>query len=161
MNIKYLLKKKSKKNRKTKNRRQTIKKGGGCGCNSNVVMKGGGDFFNGGNVEPASFNNVPIPSFYPYNNYTAGSDVQGAQIDSRLIPIKGGKRKSKKGGKSKKERKEKSKKGLKGGNIGNMSSSFISSFSDPLLSGSKIISTQFGNTSGSLQSVNTIKGILT
>lgn len=158
MTKKYSSKKKSKQNRKNKSRkqRQTLKKGGGCGCNSNLNgMKGGGDFFNGGNVHPASFNNVPIHSFYPYNNYTAGSDVQRAQIDSRLIPIKGGKRKSKKGGKSKKMKEK------KGGNIGNMSSSFISSFSDPLVSGSKIISTQFGNTSGSLQSVNTIKGILT
>ena len=146
---------------KYKKRKQSLKrKKGGCNCNIKFNgLKGGGDFFNGGNIEPASFINVPTHSFYPMNSYTAGTDLQGLQINSRLDPIKGGKRKSikrKKGGKSGKS--IKSGKRKKGGNVANMSSNFISSFSDPLLNGNKVLMNSLGNTSGSFMAPEIIKG---
>jgi hypothetical protein len=77
-------KNKSKKNKNTKkiNRNRSILK---------KSMKGGGDFFMSGK-EPASFNNVPMHSFYTKNMYNAGEDVQHMHQSSRLT---GGKRKSK------------------------------------------------------------------
>jgi hypothetical protein len=77
-------KNKSKKNKNTKkiNRNRSILK---------KSMKGGGDFFISGK-EPASFNNVPMHSFYTKNMYSAGTDVQHMQQSSRLM---GGKRKNK------------------------------------------------------------------
>jgi hypothetical protein len=97
--------KEKKQSRRRRYNKRTIKGGCGCGAKHDVtpatpfkLFGGSVDKFLGNNAEPASFREVPIHNFYPQNMYAQGSDVQGAQIASRLEPtIKGGKRKNRKG----------------------------------------------------------------
>jgi hypothetical protein len=159
---------KCKNKRKTGKRHSGKKRGGGCSCSNSHLfskMSGGGDFFNGGNVEPASFNNVPMRSFYSHNQYESGTDVQGGQLSSRLEPqlsttprLMGGKK-----NKSRKLRNKKRNckgKKVKGGGLENVPGSMINSFSDPLTAGNRNLSNSIGNTSGSLMSPNLLKGVL-
>jgi len=142
------------------------KRKGGCGCSQNSEQshsseqKGGGDFFLGGYKEPPSFNNVPISSFYSQNTYTAGSDVQGAQISSRGLPnmSSGGGKKSRKNKTNKKIKKikrnkssktNKRNKKMKGGSI-----NYALFSQDPMLGNSTDAVSSGGNTSGAIQAAN-------
>jgi hypothetical protein len=104
-----LNKKKTKNNKSNKN----TKKYYGGKNKSKKSMKGGGDFFIAGN-EPASFNNVPMHSFYTKNMLAEGTDVQHMQQSSRLL------------GGSKKNKKYKNKKG------GGISNWLLGGFSNPI-----------------------------
>lgn len=147
-NSKQLKKRRSHKRRSMKKR---MKAGCGCGGGSGSpsLMKGGGDFFLQGYKEPPSFNEVPISKFYANNTYQQGTDVQGGQISSRLIPnMTGGKRKSKKVRFSKK---------MKGG----FSFGFpmINSFADPLMGRNMNAVTTQGSTAGALLGSNIVGGL--
>ena len=137
-----------KQSRKRTHTRKT--KGGNCGCGakhdvtpaSSFKLFGGSvDKFLGNNAEPASFRDLPIHSFYPQNMYSQGTDVQGAQVASRLdpqLPVKGGRRKNRKS-KSKSKRTRK----MNGG--GGIQYSSLQT-ADPI--------TSSGTTAGALQGYN-------
>lgn len=115
---KNLLNKKKTKNNKSNNKsNKNTKKYYGGKNKSKKSMKGGGDFFIAGN-EPASFNNVPMHSFYTKNMLAEGTDVQHMQQSSRLL---GGSKKSKKNKNFNKNK--------KGGGISNW---LLGGFSNPI-----------------------------
>lgn len=175
-------KKKQKKTLKNKKVYSKRKRGGSCSCNAKLFQKmnGGGDFFNGGNLEPASFKNVPIHSFYPQNNYIEGSDIQRGQLASRndiQVPtttnsMKGGRKckstlkmrrmslKYKKGKKSiyDKNFEKRHNRGGTGAGAGDIPYRIINAFADPLITTNKYIINSLGNTSNSLMSSNILKG---
>jgi len=160
-NNKYLKKKRSHKRRSMKRKMR-----GGCGFSSNqpsFLMRGGGDYFSPNQAEPPSFTNVPIHSFYANNTYEKGTDIQGGQMSSRLVPnIYGGGKKSKKVRFSKtmnKRNKKRVSKKMKGGM--SFSYPFIGSFSDPALTNNAIsmnpVST-FSGVSGAFLGSNIVAG---
>ena len=108
------------KNRSNKNKSQKRKN-----RNSKKNMRGGGDFFIQGN-NAASFNDVPMRSFYPMNNLAEGTDVQHMQQSSRLM---GGSRKRKTNKKSNKRNKNKRTLKQRGGGLSNF---FTSGYSNTI-----------------------------
>ena len=122
--------KKQKKYGKGKNKSK--KQRGGCGCSK----------IHGGSTDTPSFSNVPIHSFYPYNKYDLGTDVQGQQVSTRILPntVNGG-------GKTKK---------MRGGSF---SGSTINLLNDPILGNGVNLINSSGNTSGALFGSNILGGI--
>jgi len=158
-NSKISTKKRFIKRRNSKKQLKSKKVRGGCGCGGNAhdvkpfeqaaLIKGGGDYFLPGYKEPPSFNEVPIRAFYSNNTYEPGTDVQGGQISSRLLP-------NMSGGKKKKKLKVRFTKKMKGGvpmTISNL-------VSDPLLNGKGDIITNYGSTSGGILGYNITGGII-
>jgi len=158
-NRKNLTKKRSIKRRNSKKQLKLKKVSGGCGCGGNnsdfkpfeqaALIKGGGDYFLPGYKEPPSFNEVPIRSFYSNNTYENGTDIQSAQVSSRLLQ-------SMSGGKRTKKLKVRFSKKMKGG----IPMTITNLVSDPLMNGKTDIVTNYGSTSGGLLGYNITGGII-
>jgi hypothetical protein len=139
-----------KRNNRKKPRSYKKYRGGTCNC-KNLEQSGGGDYFLSGYKEPPSFDKVPISSFYPQNMYTAGTDVQGAQISSRGLPnmsSTGGGKKNKKNKTNKRTNRK-----MKGG------MNFAYFAQDPVLGNNNDIISTNGNIGGALLSSNVLRGV--
>jgi hypothetical protein len=152
------LKKRRTHKRRSINKTRSMKKRmrGGCGCaggsgsSSPSLFKGGGDFFLQGYKEPPSFNEVPISKFYENNTYQQGTDLQGAQISSRLMP-------NMTGGKNMNKKKVSFSKKMKGGFSFGFPS--INLFGDPLLGGEMNAITTQGGVAGAMVGSNIVGGL--
>ncbi len=111
------MRKNSSRSRQTRNRRNRVSKGGGCGCNKSAANPL--SVFNGGSAadsyaEQPSFSMLHQSKFYPLN--TMDSDIQRSAVSSRLIPG---------GGKRSRRNKKRQPRKQTGGNILNYMSSYM------------------------------------